>query len=244
MRRAGGAGAGPPEIARSPVELTEGEQGALARAWAGAGPGDWRVLAGFVGSQWDQSLSGDLEVLTDTITVRNGVATGLVRNERNVVAGPIVVSAGGTDATALVPVARPGEPVPFRLVVGDVDAATLAWSVSAPQATATARDLLLVTWWRRGVDDPRPADTYLWTEPESGPRPIVTFGTATAVTNGMDGIEVVGAWVDDDGRVIGVAEGVVGQSTVPAGAAADFVVATTGPDDLDDAHLMLWGWGE
>lgn len=167
-----------------------------------------------------------------------------MRNERNVSAGPIVVSAGGAQAAALVPVARPGEPVPFRLVVGDVDAATLAWSASAPQATATARDLLLVTWWQRGVGDPRPADTYLWAEPDSGPQPIVTFGTATAVVDGMDGIEVVGAWVDDGGRVIGVAEGIVGQPAVPAGGVADFVVATTGTDALDTADLMLWGWAE
>lgn len=239
-----GLGGGVNGSADPPPDHAPGAPGDLAREWAGAAPGDWRTLAGFVGSQWDQDLSGELEVLIHTITIRDGVATGLVRNERDVATGPIVVTAAGVQAEALVPVARPGEPVPFHLTVGDVDLSEITWAASAPEATPVARDLLLVTWWQRGVNDQRPVDTYLWTDPESGPQAIVVFGTATAVAAGMDGIGMVGAWVDQEGRVLAVAEGVVGQPSVPSGAAADFVVAATGPDALDDADLMLWGWGE
>ena len=226
-----------------PSDLAPGEQVDLARAWAGSSQGDWRVLRGFVGSRWTEVVSGDVQVLRDTITVRDGVATGLVRNERRTAAGPIVVRAGAAQAEAIVPVARPGEPAPFRLEVGNVDASSMNFTASAAQATARTRDLLLVTWWQRGVTDSRPADTYLWTEPASGPRPIVVFGTATAVVDDMKSIEVAGAWIDDAGHVIGVAEGVVGQSAVVSAGEADFVVATTGPDDIDNAQLMLWGWG-
>ena len=234
---------GPPEVPGPPADLAPGERGDLARAWAGAARGDWRVLAGFVGSQWDQELSGTIEVVADSVMVRDGVATGLVRNERAVDVGPIVVRAGDAFADAVVPVARPGEPVPFRLDVGDVDVSSLTWSATAPRSTGAARDLFLVTWWQRGVTDPRPVDTYLWTDPASGPRPMVVFGSATAVAGGMTDIEVAGAWIDDAGRVIAVTDGLVGQPSVAADGATDFVVATTGPDDLDRAQLMLWGWG-
>lgn len=219
----------------------------LARAWAGADPADWRVLSGFVGSQWDQELSGTIDVLAESITVRDGVAMGLVRNGRTTDAGPITVIAGTAQATAMVPVARPGEPVPFRLPLGGVDPAAVEWTAVAPEsrteAVAPVRELMLATWWQRGVTDARPADNYLWTDPESGPRPIVVFGMATALDVGVQDIEIASAWVDADGRVIGVADGIVGHPSVPAGASADFVVATTGPDELDGAALMLWGWG-
>ena len=115
VERAGGGGSGarPPELPSRPSDLAPGEQVDLARAWAGSSQGDWRVLRGFVGSRWTEVVSGDVQVLRDTITVRDGVATGLVRNERRTAAGPIVVRAGAAQAEAIVPVARPGEPVPF-----------------------------------------------------------------------------------------------------------------------------------
>lgn len=237
-----------PELPTLPDQAVTSHAGSaasddLARAWAGSGPADWRVLSGFVGFQWDQELAGTIDVLTETITVRDGVAMGLVRNGRTTSAGPIIVTAGSAQTTALVPVARPGEPVPFRLTLQGVDATAVEWAAVAPEAASPARGLLLATWWQRGVTDARPADTYLWTDPDSGPRPIVVFGSATAVDEAVQGIEIASAWIDADGGVIGVADGIVGQPAIPAGGAADFVVATTGPDELDGAQLMLWGWG-
>jgi len=232
-----------PETAVGSGVTDSGAATELARALAGETASDWRVLAGFVGSQWDDELTGTIDVLVDTITVQDGVAMGLVRNGSTTNAGPILVTAGDVQAEAMVPVVRPGEPVPFRLPLGGIDPAALSWSAVAPQAGEVARGLQLTSWWQRGVTDPGPADTYLWTEPEQGPQPIVVFGTATAVDGAVADVGVASAWLDADGHVIGVADGIVGQATLRTGAAADFVVATTGPDALDDAQLMLWGWG-
>ncbi len=213
----------------------------LASARAGTGDDDWRLLAGFQGTRWTTSGRATVQVLADTVTVRDGVAIGLVRNERDVPVGPVMVAVGDARVEALLPVLRPGEPAPFELEVGDVEVADLDWDVTAPDAATTpAREVDLATFWQRGVEDPRPADTYLYDDADG--HPMVVFGEAAAF-GPVDGLQVVAAWIGSDGRVVGATTGIVATADLAPGEASDFVVAEPGPPALDAARLMLWATG-
>lgn len=203
------------------------------------GPG-----AGYTGDRWASELDGQVRVLDDTLTLRDGVLRGLVRNEGPGPVGPVGVRAGSSTAVVPLPVLRPGEPAPFTLPVeatapGDVDVV-----VDAPPAvSSTGRDLVLATFWTRAPDDPREVDTYLFTDPEAGPRPAVAFGEVRAAED-VERLVVVAAWVDDEGRVLAVDESAdLARTDLAPGGASDFVVAAPGPDELGAARLVLWGSG-
>jgi hypothetical protein len=131
-----------------------------------------------------------------------------------------------------------------------------------------ARDLELSVLWQRFPDDPRPADLYLHRDPPDGPRPLVVFGQAVAVGPGtVTGTRVLGAWIDEGGRVLAVAEATVARpvgvdldalaGVDPAGTdwappdlapgeAADVVLVFDAeglPAGIADARLVLWGTG-
>src|SRR5690606_13380677 len=115
-----------------------------------------------------------------------------------------------------------------------------------------ARVFELVTWWDRGSDDPEPVDLYLYRDEPNAPLPYLLFG---ALTN-FSGVEapspvVIGAWLDEQGRVVAVeeTEPITAQVAAPGGvrlaavAPADFLFAL-GPERspaVDAGQVMLWG---
>jgi hypothetical protein len=186
----------------------------------------WIDVEGFSGAQWATVLTGDVAVVGSSVVVApiggNWAATGLVRNASAATVGDVTVTATLIDAageTLAAPSAevavdplRPGEPAPFS-VGGDVvagDVAQVAWSVDAAPTDGTgSRALSMATFWQRGYGDPRPVDHYLYRD-EASEHPFVMVGsvTNTGLSPILDPALVV-AWVDADGRVLAVAEGVV-----------------------------------
>lgn len=226
---------------------------------AGDDEHDWRVLAGFVGTRWSTVPTGSVDVLADTVTSPSaGIwwARGLVRNGTEApVAGlqvrATLLDAAGAELAAVeapvgLPVVRSGEPAPFELVTDDVtvdQVHTVVWStVHQPATTAPVRELEWTTYWQRGTGDPRPVDTYLFTDPADGSRPFVVFGAAALVGSApVDELVVLGAWIDPTGRIQAVAEGIVGpigDDPVSSGGAVDVVLAADGV--ASDAQLLVW----
>lgn len=202
-------------------------------------------VAGYTGDDWAELLDGEVTVLAESVTVRDGTVQGLVRNGRSTPAGPVTVSAAGVTTTVSLPVLRSGEPAPFLLEVADLaDDADVEVVVEAQDASGEpARGLRLGTFWQRGVGDPEPVDTYLYTDPGTGPHPAVALGSAQAA-EAVEGLVVAAAWIDADGRVLAVDPTAELQaSDLRAGAAVDFLVAASGPAALDDARLVLWASG-
>ncbi|MBY5161210.1 hypothetical protein [Salsipaludibacter albus] len=202
-------------------------------------------VAGYTGDDWAELLDGEVTVLAESVTVRDGTVQGLVRNGRSGPVGPVTVSAAGVTATVSLPVLRSGEPAPFLLEVADLaDDADVEVAVEAADASGEpARGLRLGTFWQRGVSDPEQVDTYLYTDPETGPHPAVALGSARAA-EAVEGLVVAAAWIDADGRVLAVdptAELQAGD--LGPGATVDFLVAASGPAALDDARLVLWASG-
>jgi hypothetical protein len=142
------------------------------------------------------------------------------------------------------------------------DVARVEWVVRVEDiaAVATERDLELGVHWQRGTSDPRPVDMYLFADPADGPRPFVVFGAATNVgATPIAPVEVLGAWVDAEGRVLEVERATVARpvgeqldvnrlrtepTDLDPGQGADVLLVVPTPSAaLDDAQLMLWGWG-
>lgn len=142
------------------------------------------------------------------------------------------------------------------------DVATVEWTVVVTDASAASaeRDVELGVHWQRGTTDPRPVDMYLFQDPPEGERPFVVFAGVTNVgTEPIAPVRVLGAWIDADGRVLEVETATVAR---PEGADPDLQALRTAPTALepgegadvllvvptptgalDDARLMLWGWG-
>lgn len=230
----------------------------------------WRTLAGFVGPHFVSEVSsGAVVLLDDTVTTSTAgpwTSLGLVRNETPGPVTDLVVEATlvGADGAELErvshPVAvdplRPGEPAPFRLE-STTDVASVVdvrWSTTSEPALdpVDMRVFELVTWWDRGSDDPEPVDLYLYRDEPNAPLPYLLFG---ALTN-FSGVEapspvVVGAWLDEQGRVVAVEEteaitdpvAATGGVPLAAGASADFLFVL-GPERspaVDAGQVMLWG---
>lgn len=219
------------------------ESQALRDARAGAAVDDWRQLAGFEGTLWTEDFRSQLTVLRDSLHVDDGVVYGLVRNEHPVPMGPITLRGDGIQTEPLIPTLRPGEPGPFILNLEEVGGDIPDLRATADDAASLpARNVRITVYWTRGIDDPRPADTYLHEDPTEGPHPFVAFGTVEAVDD-VSGLRVVGAWLGRQGEVLRVAEGTVAKAHLEKGETTDFVISVHGPVALDDARLMLWATG-
>lgn len=231
----------PPELPRAFPD----DAAAASEAPANARPSAASNVAGYAGSEWADRVEGAVVVLADTVSQDADRVFGLVSNASTQSVGPVVVMAGGASATVPVPVLRPGEPAPFVLTVDDgvqVDPATI--TVDAPSTDqAPPRALQLVTYWERTVGDPLPVDTHLYSDPESGPLPSVAFG-AVRSAEPVEGLVVVAAWMDDDGRVVWVdPDAALQHERLDAGEWSDFLVEGGTGDALSGATLQLWASG-
>lgn len=269
----GGSGttAGPaPEDTLPPCAFAEG--------CAGAAGGTWTSLPGYTGPLDDAPLAD--RPVVDEATVRTSTegpwtAEGLVATGPAPVSGPAVVEAvlldaGGAELArvegpVLIAPLRAGEAAPFRVAaevpaeqVAEVGYAVRAEGVGEPNvpladAVAARRGLRLAVFWTRpfGGDDPVAVPGYV--EPP-GLRPHLVYGEA--VVDGATPVEaprVVAAWLDDDGRVLAVAESAlrppgtdIAASRLEPGGTADLVLAVEDPavgPRLEGRDPILWGVG-
>lgn len=181
----------------------------------------WRSLASYNGPLWDDVPdAGAVTVLPETITIMDldgsWAAAGLVRNETmQTVAGElhaVLHGVGGEElghvaTELLVTAVRPGEPAPF-FVRTDVPAGAVrdvTWEVREAQARNERGVIELMQWWQRPADQARPIDTYLHRESADGPFPYALFGGVTNLGDAVGPVDIVAAWLDDDGRVQWVA---------------------------------------
>jgi hypothetical protein len=242
------------------------------RSESARGPG--QRLAGYVGGAYSTDPPTGTVVVLDASTSSAATAdghwsaTGLVRNQRaDAVAGATVhatlLAADGSaletvSGDALVRPIRRGEPAPFMLQAVTAVASQVAsvrWSVDviAGAADASTRDVELQTYWTRKPDDPRRVGNYLFTDPTSGPVPLVVFGAATNLgSSPIARPHVVAAWSDASGRIVLVRDVPASASDASpaaelrAGGADDFLVSVpTGelPPAADLGAPMLWGAG-
>lgn len=210
---------------------------------------DVRHLEGFTGSAWTEDLAaGAPVVLEDSVaTVIDGTVelSGLVRNESADTLDAIAVTAelldadgqaiGTLTAEALVQTVRSGEPVPF-VVSGPAPAvpvADVAWSAAAAPAAPVERALAWQPFWTQPAGERDPLDTHLYVERGDGPHPQVTFGSVRNLTgHALSSATVTTAWLDDDGRIVAIAE-------VDAVDQAGDVVIGFDPDASADALLVV-----
>lgn len=239
-------------------------------AAAGARTDDWRRLAGFEGRGFTTDVTrGQVIVLESTVrTSASGPwrAAGLVRNERDEDLGGVTVTAelvgadgrviGTVSGDSPVTSVRAGEPVPFVLRA-DVDAASVAsvrWSAtastSAPAPDTAARSVALATYWTRSPSTGRPVELYLYRD-GPGELPYLLFGSVESVApTPMRQPRVVLAWMDREGRVVGVtdtplvtADGAPAAELAP-GESLDFLAVVNDPVLVAAAEAsapMLWG---
>ncbi len=214
-----GTGAGPAAVDEVAPRAAPTIPGAAA-TWQVGDEAAWRTLASFAGPRWDDTADADaVVVLDDTVTTFDDggwSAAGLVRNEsaasRSVEVVAELLGADGAvlarpiTASPVTPV-RSGEPAPFllRSVVPHDDVAAVRWEVRSAPLAGDRGTVELVQWWQRPAGLAQPIDTYLRHEAPDGPFPYAMLGGAVDHGSGTTGLDVVAAWLDDEGRVLWVA---------------------------------------
>ncbi len=243
------------------------------------GPDTWQSLLGFQGRYYTQTLSaGELTLLSDSVMMTSQGswgAWGLVRNEGPLPVGADVqASLSAADGSLIetvsghVPVdpLRPGEPGPFALtsLVPAVDVAQVSWSVVAtPPGLGSSRSFDILRYWALPYGD-REAQSALYSDPQGPPPyPLVVAGAVDNLTGGSTPEpDVIGAWLDEAGRVAWVAESQAGgipfnpeqsatfPALMPPRLLGPFFLVVTDPEagsELSDPsrhfELMLWAVG-
>lgn len=227
-----------------------------------AGPAAERALQGFNGTHWLVDPTGEVRVLTETVTAppeSTWHAVGLVRNETGdeidqVRVRAVLLDADGqvievVEGPPAIPVAlRAGEPAPFTLT-GDALAAEVAsvrwdtrWKPAAGSSTARRALSAAVAWVRPAGEEPA-LETFSYTDPP-GERPHVVFGTVDNVGSAADGVSAAFAWLVD-GRVVRAE--VVDASCItgglPEAGSCDLLVTAADPSGvLADAAMSVWTW--
>lgn len=163
-------------------------------------------------------------------------------------ADTILVTVSGP---ALVGPVRGGESVPFVLEaevpVDQVEG--VLWDVVPAPGAAGSRELEFATYWERGLDDERVVDMYLYTDPPSGERPYLLFGSVENVgSEAVSGVDVVVAWLDA-GRVVWTetVDAELGdRPELEPGSAADWLIVappSSTPVPLTGLETRFWGMG-
>lgn len=252
---AAACGGGEPEASTDDDGPALGQEGGEAPLDQGAeiapetGPAAWRSEPGFLGRGWsDQPSGAGIVLLGDSVAATEAgpwSADGLVRNEGpGDVAGAEVTAvlhdAAGDELerpTVTVPVTplRAGEPAPFRIsaTVPAEDVAEVTWLAESLDEPAASRAFDLEIFWDRPFGDPRPVDSYAYSDPPGEEQHAhVVLGSLANGGGAVGEVRAVGAWVDPStGRVLWVAEG---QALRPEGIDLDATGPLTGEDDFDD----------
>lgn len=227
-------------------------------------------LLGYVGDAYvAPSDAGRVQVIDGSVTTSDTGAwraTGLVRNASVSVVGvtvtaTLIASDGSVLSVAtgpsMLPTLRPGEPAPFELRstanTKEVDA--VRWSVEThPVSRPVIRGFQILQFW----------DLPYGRWPDDAPL-ISPAGTAPYVLAGgidnLSGIElggarVIGAWVDQQGRVVAIADAVAGEpwhefdpamTTIPPRAIANYLLtvheaAAADTISREETTPMLWAF--
>jgi hypothetical protein len=209
-----------PERSQDPSLDCNGSVGAESGESEGAEPPPPTAslkLRGFTGPFYSSTASADPNaaprVIGQTVTVGNDKtwsAVGLVRNERAADVGVISVAASlrGSDGQivgtargdALVPTARPGEPVPFELS-SDIDAASVAsvlWSATTTAPSqAFDRDIEAGLFTVLDPTRTEPVDDAVFADHGEPPYPYVADMSVHSLSRQtLNNVHVLVAWFD------------------------------------------------
>lgn len=186
-------------------------------------PDDVKGLRGFEGPFYNPSVqTNSVKVLDSTVRVDPGVtwhALGLARNQtaaelqRLTVTADLMSDSGQTLATvsAVSPVAsaRSGEPVPFELTssVPSNLVASVKYDAEGTPGNPLERSFQVQPYWTKAYGDREPLTGYPYADSgASGPRPFVAFGSVTNIGASDVTPSIVGAWLDQDNRVLATGE--------------------------------------
>ena len=174
-------------------------------AWGYVGPG-------FVPELPSDAAKRSVQVVAESVRVSSVdgrfYLLGLVRNLSTVQARGVTVSAtaDATSVTGEVSVSglRSGEPAPFRILLEvEIDPSTVVFSVVAARGGATREFEIAQTRRIQYGDRPRAPYATLWTDPPSGPMPLVDSGSFQNLSHSVvENPRVTVAWIDTAGGVI------------------------------------------
>lgn len=195
----------------------------------GEGEDEWQVLLGYIGPLYASELTGEVQVLEQTVraaTEGAWVARGLVRNQTgSSMRISLAASLYDADAkllatvpaTVYLDVVRPGEPAAFE-AMADIPAESVyrvAWGVVPEKVPdAAIRDFEILQFWQVPYGD-RARMNF---DPAEGTPPFVLYGAARSLYGVADpvskarvgSIRIIAAWVDQRFRVHAVTEAMAG----------------------------------
>jgi hypothetical protein len=234
-------------------------------------PDAFRALYGYQGPYYRADLSGrNVVVLSQTVyqwPVTDWKVSGLIRNETG---GHVKVTAvtarlfdsGGNvlgNAAAWLPLnqLRPGEPAPFVITtaVPGTSVSSIDWHIDYTPSGPSNRLFQIVPYWQLPFGDRQRHTGYPFDDPSKPPYPYVVFGSfRNDSTETVDAARLLGAWLDDQRRVIYVdwlsflplsdPNHVPKESiSLSPGRAEDYIYQNADPavaDRLATATLVLW----
>ena len=235
-------------------------------------PDAFRALHGYQGPYYRADISGrNVVVLSQTIyhwPVANWKVSGLIRNETG---GHVKVTAmtarlfdsGGNvlgSAAAWLPLdrLRHGEPAPFvsMTAVPGNSVSKIDWHIDYAPSIPSNRLFQTIPYWQLPFGDRQRHTGYPFDDPSKPPYPYVVFGSfRNASTETVDAARLLGAWLDDQRRVIYVDwlaflpisdsnYAPQESSSLSPGRAEDYIYQNAEPafaDQLSTATLILWG---
>jgi hypothetical protein len=182
-------------------------------------PDGIRLLYGYQGPYYRMDISGhNVVVLAQTLyqwPITDWKVSGLIRNETGSHVQVAAVTAHLFDsrgnelgsATAWLPLnrLRPGEPAPFVLTTS-VPASLVSsidWHIDYALSGPSNRMFQIIAYWDLPFGDRQRHTGYPFDDPANPPYPYVVFGSFRNVSaETVDAARLVGAWLDDQKRVI------------------------------------------
>ena len=235
-------------------------------------PDAFRALYGYQGPYYRADISGhNVVVLSQTVyqwPVTDWKVSGLIRNETGSDVKVTALTARLFDsrgnelgsAAAWLPLdrLRPGEPAPFVITtsVPRSSVSSIDWRINYTPSGPSNRLFQIVRYWQLPFGDRQRHTGYPFDDPSKPPYPYVVFGSfRNASAETVDDARLLGAWLDDQRRVIYVdwfsflpaadPNHVPKESiSLSPGSAEDYIYQSADPalaDQLPTATLILWG---
>lgn len=193
--------------------------------------------------------------------------SGLIRNETGSDVNVTAVTARLLDsrgnglgaAAAWVPLdrLRPGEPAPFVVTtaIPANSVSSIDWSIEQVPSAPPNRPFQIIPFWTQPFGDRQRHTGYPFADPANPPYPYVVFGSLRNTSSAtVDAARLLGAWLDEKGRVVYVdwlsfipATDLAQRQesiTLPPGQGQDYIYQSIEPAvgaQLSKAALALWG---
>lgn len=240
-------------------------------------PDEFKALEGYSGPFFNESaVNGSVDVLEETVRQAPGSNWHVLGLARNQLASPLgglrvtaTLSSGDgqvldtVSVTSPVSGLRPGEPAPFELRsdTAAADVTSVEYAAEPVDSAVPARSFNIVNYWRLPYGErERQVGGYPFADPETGPFPYVRFGRVENVGAQALPVKLVGAWLDEDDRVITIGEirrveisedeqsaesdtAAIAPRSSDESVAEDFVYVNDDPDvapRLTDAEFAVW----